>query len=121
MMTQEFSVLLVDDDPDTQSFFRDALEHHGIELNTASDFGGTFEALDQHIPEVIVLDIFLPDTDGYQLLSKIRSQQITCPVVAITGYYTTDTEGDTLKRGFDGCLLKPIDPQELIAYLRALV
>jgi CheY-like chemotaxis protein len=113
----KFSVLLVDDDSNTQTFFQDVLDHFDLPLWVANDMQSTLSILAQHSPDVIVLDIFLPDTDGYKLLHLLRTQGITCPVVAITGYYTTDTMAEIHRKGFNGCLLKPLDAQELVNYL----
>jgi CheY-like chemotaxis protein len=123
-MSDNFSVLLVDDDPDTCALFQDALEHFGITLRTAGDGVSTLSDLQENsAPDVIVLDIFLPDTDGYRLLQTIRAlpEHRACPIIAITGYYTTDTMGDLQKYGFDGYMLKPLDPVEIVKYLQKLV
>ena len=122
-MTDSFSVLLVDDDADTQSLFQDALDHYGIALKVASDQASTLMALASFSPDVVVLDIFLQDTDGYKLLHTIRSlpQPVTCPIVATTAYYTSDTTGELQRQGFDGYLLKPLDPEGLVEYLQNIV
>jgi two-component system cell cycle response regulator DivK len=122
-MADTFSVLLVDDDMDTQSLFQDALDHYGIALKLASDQPSTIKALANYSPDVVVLDIFLQDTDGYKLLNTIRSLPIpvTCPIIATTAYYTTDTMGELQKQGFDGYLLKPLDPESLVEYLQNIV
>jgi CheY-like chemotaxis protein len=118
-----FSVLLVDDDVDTQSLFRDALDHYGIDLQIADSEQSTINSLREIMPDIIVLDIFLPDTDGYKLLQVLRSMpdMVQCPIIATTGYYTTDTMDNLEQRGFDGYLLKPLDPQELVSYLQSIV
>jgi CheY-like chemotaxis protein len=121
-MSEPFSVLLIDDDEHIQELFRMVFDHHGHTLRVASDMTGALASLNEFHPHVIVLDIFLQHTDGYKVLSSIRSQYpaLTCPVVATTAYYTSDTEGDVMKHGFDGYLLKPISPQTLIPYLEKI-
>ena len=121
-LSDSFSVLLVDDDPDTQALFEDALGHYGITLHTAYNTASALALLENGIPDVIVLDIFLPDTDGYRLMQTIRDlpQHPACPIVAITGYYASDTMNDLKKRGFDGYMLKPLDPEEIVRYLQNL-
>ncbi len=118
-MSKPFSVLLVDDDPDTQAVFQDVLDHHAIELISASSKVTALAALAECRPDVIVLDIFLPDTDGYKLLKVIRGlpNPVQCPIVATTAYYTSDLMAQLQERGFDGCLLKPFDPETLAASL----
>ena len=123
MMIANFCVLLVDDDLNTQELFQDALAHYGITLHTAMDTPSTMAALKANVPDVIVLDIFLPDTDGYKLMQVIRAMPNSpaCPIIAITGYYTTDTMADIKKHGFDGYMLKPLDPVEIVEYLQKMV
>lgn len=122
-MADQVRVLLVDDDPDTQSLFQDTLDHFGIELILASDEPSTLKVLDSASPDVIVLDIFLPHTDGYKLLKTIRHmpKPVMCPIIATTAYYTSDTMGNLQHQGFDGYLLKPLDPEHLATYLLKIV
>jgi DNA-binding response OmpR family regulator len=119
-MTDRITVLLVDDDPNVQSLFQMVLDHHGITLASAADQPTATAYLAEHTPNIIVLDIFLPGTDGYKMLQEIRTlpHVSNCPVIATTAYYTTDTVSDIQQSGFDGYLLKPLDPQELVAYLK---
>jgi len=117
-----FSVLLIDDDIHIQEMFSMVFEHHGQTLRVAGDLSSALATLDEFVPDVIVLDIFLPHTDGYKVLNTIRANYPTllCPIVATTAYYTTDTEGDVMKHGFDGYLLKPISPQDIMPYLEKI-
>ncbi len=119
-MTDRITVLVVDDDPNIQSLFQLVLDHHGMELVAVADQDDAMAYLAEHRPDVIVVDIFLPASDGYKLFQAIRSLPHLqgCPVVATTAYYTTDTITDIERSGFDGYLLKPLDPQELVAYLK---
>lgn len=121
-MSDNFSVLLIDDDEHIQELFKMVFDHHGHTLHVAADMSGALATLNEFHPHVIVLDIFLQHTDGYKVLNSIRSQYpgLNCPVVATTAYYTSDTESDVLKHGFDGYLLKPISPQTLMPYLEKI-
>lgn len=118
-MTDRISVLLVDDDPNVQSLFQMALDYHDIGLAVTTDRPTALKLLTEIVPEIIVLDIFLPGTDGYKLLQEFRSLPglASCPVIATTAYYTTDTVTDIQKAGFDGYLPKPLDPEEVVNYL----
>jgi CheY-like chemotaxis protein len=119
-MSDRITVLLIDDDPDVQALFQMVLDHHGIELYATDDAAQALTYLAHRTPDVIVTDIFLPTSDGYKLQQAIRDlpHLAHCPIVATTAYYTTDTVGDIQKSGFDGYLLKPLDPQQIAAYLR---
>src|SRR2546423_15351804 len=122
-MNDNLTVLLVDDDPNIQSLFQMVLDHHGIDLFAASDQPSALEYLADHTPDIIVIDIFLPTSDGYKMREALRSLPHLehCPVVATTAYYTTDTVTDIEQSGFDGYLLKPLDPQQLVAYLNQVL
>lgn len=122
-MSQNLSVLLVEDDPNTHDLFTMVCEHFDIGLVIAVDEAGALAVLEQRWPDVIVMDIFLPDTDGYHLLQTIRATHpnLRCPVIATTAYYTTDTEADLRNAGFAGYLFKPLDPQQIYPYLQQVV
>ncbi|MEZ4669417.1 MAG: response regulator [Anaerolineae bacterium] len=122
-MNSTMRVLLVEDDPNTHELFTMVCDHFGVELNIVVDEAGVMAVLNDQRPDVIVMDIFLPDTDGYKLLQTIRAAQpgLNCPVIATTAYYTTDTMHEVLEAGFSGYLLKPLDPQQIFPYLQQMV
>lgn len=121
-MSHNFRVLLVDDDPNVQAMFQMVMEHYDITLDIARNEASTLAFLEQHEHNLIVLDIFLAGTDGYQILQTIRNFQGDhhTPVIAITAYYTSDTMDDVLQAGFDGYMLKPIDPHQIIPYFQEI-
>jgi DNA-binding response OmpR family regulator len=113
------NILLIEDDPNTKSLFEMVADYHGYALKIVEDEQSVLDALQQQMPDVIVLDIFLPNTNGYKLMHKLRAIDglSVCPLIATTAYYTSDTMLDVRHEGFDGCLLKPIDPITIAAYL----
>ncbi|HLY28110.1 MAG TPA: response regulator [Aggregatilineales bacterium] len=122
-MSNQPLVILIDDDPDTQSLFQDVMNYLEMQLKVAHDGESARSLLAESSPDAILLDIFLPDTDGYKLLKEIRTMHNLddCPVVATTGYYTTDSQAAIIQRGFNGVLLKPYDPQQVIKVLKEIV
>jgi CheY-like chemotaxis protein len=120
MATQQLaSVLLVEDDPHTCNIFKMVLDHHELALTIVNDAETAFQHLQDHSPDVIVLDIFLPGTDGYQIFNRIRQQSLApnAAIIATTAYYTEDTHSDVLARGFQGYLPKPINSASLVTSL----
>ncbi len=117
------SVLLVDDDPHVCEVFRLVMNHHHIPLTILGDAETAIDYLKDKSHDVIVMDIFLPGMDGYQALKRIRQSALVpdCRVIATTAYYTNDTEQDTINRGFDGYMPKPINSNKLVQYLQSVV
>jgi CheY-like chemotaxis protein len=120
---KSFSVLLIDDDPDTRNMFQMVMEYHNLNLAVAEDAETAFDYLRTHSPDVIVLDIMLPGIDGYQALNQIQQSKLApgASVVATTAYYTTDTPQELLSRGFSGYLPKPLNPSTLVPYLQRIL
>ena len=113
------SVLLVEDDPHTCNIFKMVMDHHALDLTIVGDAEMAFQHLENHSPDVIVLDIFLPGTDGYQIFNRIRQQSLApnAAIIATTAYYTEETHSDVLARGFQGYLPKPLDSSSLVSSL----
>jgi CheY-like chemotaxis protein len=119
-MSSLLNVLLVDDDPATRHLFETVLGYYDVKLKTTQSEQEAVDYLKSNTPDVIVLDIVLPGKDGYKILKTIRPQA-HCPIVATTAYYTSDSAPDFNQRGFDGYLLKPIQPELLVGYLEGVV
>jgi CheY-like chemotaxis protein len=119
-MSSQFSVLLVDDDPSTRHLFETVLGYHDVQLKTAQSEQEAMDYLSSNKPDVIVLDIMLPGKDGYKILKTIRPRT-QCPIIATTAYYTTDSIPDFKQKGFDGYLLKPIQPETLVGDLEKVI
>lgn len=113
------SVLLVDDDTDTCNIFQMVMDHHNIHLTIARDAVAAFEILKRATPDVIVLDLFLPGTDGYQIFNQIRQKSLApeATFVATTAYHTSSTHDDVMERGFQGYLPKPLNSSGIVSYL----
>lgn len=117
------SVLLVEDDVHTCNVVDLVMKHHHCALTVANDAESAMGYLNDHQPDVILMDIFLPGMDGYQALARIRQESAAddSAVVAITAYYTADTQQDVMQWGFNGFLPKPLNPSTLVTYLQQVV
>lgn len=114
-------VLVVDDEGSIRELLELALRFDGWIVDTAATGQ---EALDKHNafhPDVIVLDIMLPDIDGMQVLSKLRSQKSDVPVVFLTAKTDVQDRISGLTAGGDDYVVKPFSIEELNARLRAVV
>ena len=117
------NVMLIDDDPHTRNLFEMVMEHHNVGLAHYQDAESALADLERVTPDVVVIDLFLPGLDGYQLFDRIQTQSLApnSRFVATTAYYTTDTEREIINRGFDGYLPKPIRAEQLVAYLQSVL
>lgn len=119
-MNQPLNVLLIDDDLDTQRIFRMVFDHHQHHhLVISEDSSQALQTLQTYAPDVIVIDLLLPDLDGYQLFDRITREGIAphSHIVATTAFHTTDTYAAVLARGFEGFLPKPLQSYQLIKQL----
>ncbi len=121
-MSRIQKVLLVDDDASTRHLFETVLNYYGIALSVALSENEALAQMNAESPDIVVLDIVLPGKDGYKVLKTLRANAShQCPVVATTAYYTLDSVPEFQRRGFDGYLLKPISPEQLVGYLEQVV
>jgi DNA-binding response OmpR family regulator len=114
------TILVVDDEPKIAALARDYLEHAGYDVVVASDGRAALEAVDRAHPDLVVLDLGLPEIDGLDVTRVIRRDS-TLPIVMLTA---RDDELDKLlglELGADDYLTKPFSPRELVARVRAVL
>lgn len=113
--------LVVDDEDSILQLVAMALRYDGWEVATAATGEEALEKLRNFKPDVAVLDIMLPDFDGIQVLSRVRSEGYLLPVLFLTALDSVDDRVIGLTAGGDDYMVKPFSLEELIARLRALV
>jgi len=108
-------VLIVDDNPDALESLKMLLEFVGHEIDVAADGSSAVERIAAWQPEVALIDIGLPDIDGYEVVARLRDQDIKPRplLVALTGYGQPEDRQRALAAGFDLHLTKPVDVDEL--------
>jgi signal transduction histidine kinase len=113
-------ILVVEDNADTREMLRSALELSGHEVQDASDGPSGVEAILRVRPDVALIDIGLPEFDGYEVARKARGALGgTILLVALTGYGQPDDRRQALEAGFDAHLVKPVEPSALLAVIQA--
>lgn len=106
-------LLVVDDDPDICDLLRDRLESEGFQVETAADGETALRLLANTPVDGVLLDIALPEMDGFEVLRKLRSKQPTLPVVMMTAVEALDRAMAAVEAGAQGYLLKPFDAARL--------
>ena len=108
-------VLVVEDNTLNLKLVRDVLQHAGFDVVEArSGEDGIARALDCR-PDIILMDLQLPDIDGTQAMRTIKKGPIgsTIPIVALTAFAMSEDRERALRDGFDGYLIKPISVRDL--------
>jgi CheY-like chemotaxis protein/two-component sensor histidine kinase len=116
MSLDGLEILLVDDEPDTLTMFRDALEGVGARVRAAANAADAIRLTDTWLPDLLVTDLGLPGMDGYELLQTLRGRasHSTFPAVAVSAYASADDRARALAVGFRAHFAKPIDPAALV-------
>lgn len=112
---QPLKVLVVDDNVDAAETLVDLLMMWGHEAYVAHDGIAGIAAAEEHMPDVVLLDIGLPGMDGYEVAQQLETRMGSRKprLMALTGYGQDDDRHKTHQAGFDAHLVKPVDLQEL--------
>lgn len=117
------TIYIVEDDINIREIESYALKNSGYEIEEFERGKEFFKRLEQQKPELIILDIMLPDEDGMSILSKIRSDKRTAriPIIMVTAKATELDKVKGLDSGADDYLTKPFGVMELISRVKALL
>lgn len=113
-------ILLVEDDDALAQGLQQALKHENFVVNWVSKGHDAILVITTDVPDIVILDIGLPDIDGLQVLKQLRLQQPNLPVLLLTARDSTQDKVSGLDAGADDYLTKPFDMRELLARLRML-
>jgi pilus assembly protein CpaE len=117
-------ILVVDDDPNVQRLLQYTLKQDGYEVVVASDGAEGFRLWGAEAPDLILLDVMLPKLDGYQVATKIRTEEGTTghvPIIMLTAEREVEQKVRGLRAGADDYLIKPFHPAELMARIKSLL
>ena len=109
-------ILVVEDNETSMKLFRDVLRAKGYRILEAASAGLGVGLAAEHRPDLVLMDIQLPDMDGVEALRRLRKARLTAsiPVLALTAQAMLGDRERFLAEGFDGYLSKPVDVIELI-------
>ncbi len=111
-------IMVVDDEQAVLRLLSRTLEPEGYGVVVAADGRSALELLEEHYPDLVILDIMMPGLDGFQVLNLIR-QRSNVPVIMLTARCEVTALRDALSLGADDYVRKPFRTQELLARIRA--
>lgn len=114
-------VLLVEDDKNTSKSIEMMLKNEGMIVDSTDMGEDGLEIGKLYEYDIIVLDLMLPDIDGYEVLKKLRASKIKTPVLILSGLTQTEKKIKGFGFGADDYLTKPFDRQELLSRLHAII
>jgi two-component system response regulator MprA len=115
------AILVVDDDPPIRRMLVRTLAAEGFETRAASGGGAALAAIEESVPDVLVLDVAMPGLDGLDVCRRVRAKGLGFPVLLLTARDTVAERVGGLDAGADDYLVKPFAPEELLARIRALL
>ena len=115
------TLLLVDDEENLRSMLRAALRHEGFEVHPAATGREALALAAEIRPDLIVLDVMLPDLDGFEVCNRLRREGSTIPVLFLTARDGTEDKVRGLTLGGDDYLVKPFSLDELVARIGAVL
>jgi len=119
-MSAGVQILVVEDNEKNMKLFRDVLHASGYRTLEAATGERAVELVFEHRPDLVLMDIQLPDIDGIEALSRLRADGRTSsvPVLALTAQAMEGDRERFLAAGFDGYLSKPVDIAEFVATVK---
>ena len=113
-------ILVVEDQEDNRRILRDLLASAGFDTVEAVTGEEGVRLAGEHVPDLILMDIQLPDIDGYEATRRIKSDPALSgiPIIAVTSYALSGDEDKAMEAGCDGYVAKPFSPRALLQKVR---
>jgi excisionase family DNA binding protein len=117
------SVLIVDDDSRLREYVRVNLEMEGYAVREAASAAEGLEALEEEPPDLILLDVMMPQVDGWEMLRRVQERHGigSIPVIMFSGKVDEESAAEAASRGAQGFIGKPFNPQQLIDSTKQLL
>lgn len=116
-----FRILVTEDDKNSARFLQITLSKAGYSVLTATNGKQALEVLEAHHIDLIVLDIMMPEMDGFEFTKTIRSHGIDTPILVVSAKQLSDDKCKALHIGADDFMSKPINEQEFLLRVKALL
>lgn len=118
---QEARLVVVDDEPSIRELLSASLRFSGFEVITASNGTEAIEVIVDSQPDLIIMDVMMPDIDGFTVTNRIRQEGIDAPVLFLTARDDTQDKVMGLTVGGDDYVTKPFSLEEVVARIRAIL
>lgn len=107
-------ILVVDDEPAIRELIQDILQDEGYQVTTAEDGQSARQCLSERLPQLVLLDIWMPDIDGISLLREFKEQEPTLGVVMMSGHGTIESAVEATRLGASDFIEKPLSTAKLL-------
>ena len=114
-------LLLVDDEDNLRTMLEAALSHTGFVVDAVSNGRAALEVAKANTHDLILLDVMMPDLDGFEVCRRLRSEYVKTPVIFLTARDATEDKVRGLTTGGDDYLVKPFSLEELVARVQAVL
>ena len=114
-------VLVVDDDKNTRLYFRAVLEEGGYTVTTAENGADALEVMDKTHVDLVVLDVMMPEMDGYTFTETLRGCDNNLPILMVSAKQLPADKHKGFAAGTDDYMTKPIDEEEMLLRIKALL
>jgi len=119
--TAPHRVLVVDDEPNIVDVISMALRFQGFEVESAGTGSAAIAAVSEHRPHLIVLDVMLPDMEGFEVARRLGARHARVPIIFLTARDATEDKIRGLTLGGDDYVTKPFSLEELVARIRSIL
>jgi len=117
----DLRVLVVDDETNITDLVTTALRYEGFTVEAANGGTEALRAAESFRPDLVLLDVMMPDRDGFQVAERLRNDGYDVPIIFLTARDTTDDKVKGLALGGDDYVTKPFSLEELVARVRAVL
>ncbi len=122
-MEAKKKVLVIDDENDILLIIKSALHEEGYDVATANNGYDGLALAEDASPDLIILDIMMPEMDGFEVLQQLKENEKTAqiPVVILTGMSSKDKIREALNKGIDYYIVKPFEYQDLVSKVKIAI
>ena len=120
---RDWTILVVEDEPDSMAVVTEILEHHNMLVHQCPSAEDAVQLMQGLTPTLAILDLALPEMDGWALLNHIRTNPSTAniPVMAVTAFHSANVAQKAIAAGFNAYFPKPIETTSFVRELERIV